>query len=63
MKQLRKLFFRIFKCYREDDVRLMNYSEADKLMRDDSSWKLSWKEDCNPLTGFVWICKKTRITE
>ena len=63
MEKLIRLWYKIFPIYREYDLMFTTYDKADKLMREDDSWKLSKKEDHNHVLGMVFICKKERITE
>ncbi len=61
MKLLTKLYYRLFPTYKERDVQLVSYTEADRLMTGDNEWELSQLEDDNGIFAKVWICKKTRI--
>ncbi len=61
MKTILKWWYATFPTYKETDVRFVTWKEADKLMKADSTWKLSKIEDKNRIIGMVWICKPERI--
>ena len=61
MNRLRKLYYSIFPTFKETDNQFVSYLTADKLMLENSDWKLSKEEDNNHILGWVYICKKTRI--
>jgi hypothetical protein len=69
MKQLRKLYYSIFKRYERLELRVFNYAEADKVLKENDSkpeeekWHLAKEEDDNHFYGYVYLERKKRIWE
>jgi hypothetical protein len=42
------------------ELRFVSYQEADRLMREDATWKLAPEEDHNREIGMVYIERPTR---
>ena len=69
MNLLRRLFYRVFKCYRRITVGCFTYAEGDRLIRESMGksererWQLAIpEEDRNSVFGVVWLEQKERIT-
>ncbi len=64
---IKRLFYRLFKFYRETDIRFVTYAEGDKMIRsnegkpEEDHWVLSKKEDGNRYAGMVYLCRRIRI--
>ena len=69
MKIITRLYYRLFKKYREIEVKLLPYNEADKLLKqnggkpEDQQWDLAKEEDINIAYGYVILARRERITE
>ncbi len=68
MKQIRKLYFKIFKHYRVVERRVFTYKEADQILRETCGlpepymWSIDAEyEDNNRAFGIVFLCRKERI--
>ena len=61
MEEIKRFFYKVFPTYIETDIQCVNYSEADKMMREDPTWELSRCEDGNYNPFMVFICKKERV--
>lgn len=65
---LKKLYYKIFKTYKVFQTCLVDYEEADKMIKESANkpeewqWVLSDKEDANKVFGMVWLCRRVRIT-
>lgn len=66
---MRKLFYRIFKCYKVLETRCFTWEEADLIIKqthdkpESERWVIAKEEDTNHVIGIVWLCRKVRITE
>ncbi len=64
---MKKLFYRIFKCYRRLELRHVSYTEGDVMIRQNEGkpqseqWVLAKEEDNNSLMGTVYLERKERI--
>ena len=70
MKQLRRIYYRLFKCYRRLEFKAASYPEADRLIRQNAGkppseqWVLAKEEDNNQAIGLiVFIERRERILE
>lgn len=65
---MRKLFFKLFKCYRRLELRIVTYAEGDKLLKEsvgkpeNEKWRIAREEDTNRVIGLVYLERKERIT-
>jgi hypothetical protein len=66
---MRKLFFRIFKCYRRLELRCVTYAQGDNMIRENAGkperhqWTIAKEEDRNIVVGIVYLERRERITE
>ena len=65
---LRKLYYKIFPTYRRLELKFVNYSEGDKLIRqsagkpESEKWVIAKpEEDRNRRLGMVYLERKERI--
>lgn len=62
--RLRRLYFKIFKCYRRLEFRAVSYAEGDKLIRESvgkpeaETWVLAPEEDNNRAFGLVVMLER-----
>ena len=69
MKQLRKIYYKIFKRYKVLETIFVSYQDGDKMIKDTKNckesqqWVLADEEDNNRLIGMVYLCRKERIIE
>lgn len=67
MNPLRKLWRRIFPSYRRLELRFVNYSEGDRLIRESAGcpeydrWQIAREEDKNTMYGMVFLERRERI--
>lgn len=62
MKALRRIFFKIFTCYRRTDFKLCTWDEAQELFAKDHEWEIA-HEDVDLKYPMVAIEKRKRIVE
>lgn len=68
MKKLKIWWYKIVPTYKILEEKVCSYAEADKLIKvtrnltESEQWQISHREDHNYNLGFVWICRKIRIT-
>lgn len=66
---MKKLFYKIFKCYNVLETKAVTYREANKMIEETKDkpeaerWVLAKEEDRNHVIGIVFICRKVRITK
>ncbi len=69
MKKLRKLYFKLFKCYRRLEFRCMTYAEADMKLKANAGkserdqWRIANEENNNWIIDMVMMERRERITE
>jgi hypothetical protein len=70
IKRIRKIFFKVFKCYRRLEFKACSYAAADILIRqnegkpENEQWVIAKEEDRNRAIGlFVFLERRERITE
>ena len=63
IKQIRKLYLKLFPQYRRLEMRCVTYAEGDRLIKEDQSWVLAKEEDTNFNYGVVFLERKERILE
>jgi hypothetical protein len=69
MKIITRLYYRLFKKYREIEVKLLPYNEANELLKqnggkmEDQQWGLAKAEDTNIAYGYVFLARRERITK
>lgn len=67
MRLLTKLYYRLFPTYRTLENKVLNYTEADKLIRQNEGkppheqWVLSPMEDMNRGINIVFLERRERI--
>lgn len=66
IKRMIKLWSKIFPEWRRVDLRLMPYSEANKLLaesgNDTEVWRIAKEEDSNYMIGTVWLEKVVKVS-
>lgn len=68
IKTIRRLYYRIFKCYLVTDRVLVPYADADRLLKLNEGqpeafrWQIAPEEDHNKIPGYVHLQKRVRIT-
>jgi hypothetical protein len=66
---LKKIYYRLFKHYNVLETKFVTYAEGDQMIRDSEHkleserWVLAKEEDDNFMIGWVWLCRKIRITK
>lgn len=67
MKQLRKIYYKIFRNYTILETKFVPYGAGDKMIREThdkperEKWVLAKEEDTNRIIGMVYLCRKERI--
>ena len=68
MKQLKKLYYKIFKTYKVLETKFVTYNEGDKMIREThgkpegEKWELAKEEDTNRMIGMVYLCRRVRVS-
>lgn len=69
MSYFSKLYYQIFERYNVLETKFVTYAAADHMIKDtidkpeSERWVLAKEEDNNTVIGWVWLCRKVRITE
>lgn len=68
-KFFRRLYYKIFPTYKVLETKLFTYSAGDAILKasegkpESERWCLAKEKDFNLMYGWVWLCRKIRITE
>jgi hypothetical protein len=67
MKSLKRLFYRVFKCYRRLELRRVSWNEGNDLIRathtlsESEQWRIAPEEDTNKEPFTVCLERRARI--
>lgn len=67
VQQIKKLYYKIFKCHRRLESRCVTYAEGDRLIRENKGkpeceqWQIAKEENTNRVIGVVYLERRERI--